>query len=308
MQTVTFTLAHLSDPHLSSLEQIRFRDLLNQRIIGYLSWRSHRRAEHSPEILAALAPDLSRIQPDHIVVTGDLTHVGLPSEFRQVRQWLRRLGPPDRVTVIPGNHDAYIDASWRRTFARWRPYMASDGATESRTPLLFPTLRIRGPVALIGLSTARPSTPFFAVGSVGRAQLQRLDRLLLQLQGQDLFRVLLLHHPPQSAAVQWSKRLTDSAGLRDVLARRGVDLILHGHAHYPVWGELATPAGTAPVIGAPSASARGHKPDRRAQYHIYQLRRVASGWELGIQMRGYRHAEGGFVAEREQRLLLPGAR
>lgn len=257
--TGVFTLAHLSDPHLSSLEGIRCKDLLNKRALGYLSWRARRRAEHRPEILTALLRDLAAIGPEHVVVTGDMTHIGLPDEFHQVSQWLRRLGPPEQVTVIPGNHDAYVATAWQQTFALWQPYMTSDSADEPGAAL-FPSLRVRGPVALIGLSTARPSGPFSAVGSIGDSQLQRLEQLLRRLRRQGLFRVLLLHHPPQPAAVKWSKRLTDSAGLREVVARHGVDLILHGHAHYPLWGELATPVGTAPVIGVASASAQGHKP------------------------------------------------
>ena len=65
--------AQLSDPHLSSLEHVRARDLLNKRALGYLSWRRKRRFEHRPEVLAALQRDLSGIELDQLLVTGDLT-------------------------------------------------------------------------------------------------------------------------------------------------------------------------------------------------------------------------------------------
>ena len=48
-----FSFAQLSDPHLTSLEQVRWRQLLNKRLFGYLSWRRKRRHEHRSEVLDA---------------------------------------------------------------------------------------------------------------------------------------------------------------------------------------------------------------------------------------------------------------
>ena len=238
-------------------------------------------------------------------MTGDLTHLGLPGECREVSEWLCRVGAPADVTVIPGNHDTYIAAPWEQTLGLWAPYMASDGGTLwPDAANCFPILRIRGPVAFIGLSTAHPTPPFFASGSVGRGQLRRLERLLADLAGKPLLRVVLLHHPPQPAAVKWRKRLIDGAALRAVLARHGADLVLYGHAHYPLRAQLATPAGGVPAIGVPSASALGHKPGRRAQYHLYRVSRTATGWELQVSVRTYALTGDRFVSEREERLSL----
>ncbi len=305
----SFTLAQISDPHLSSLVGVRIGDLLNKRVLGYLSWRLHRRAEHRGEVLSALVQDLRAVRPDHIVVTGDLTHVGLPSEFRQVREWLDSLGTPSDVTVIPGNHDAYVTTAWNRTFALWTPYMVSDprGAdTESsvNTQAIFPSLRVRGRAALIGLSTARPSAPFLAVGSLGSDQLRKLAQILEDTGRQDLCRILLLHHPPFAGAVAWRKRLTDGASLRAVLARHGAELILHGHAHRTSLVQLDTSSGSLPAIGVPSASARGRKPGRRAQYHLYRVTRTVQGWDLQVSVRGYSSADDCFIAEGESRLTV----
>ena len=48
-----------------------------------------------------------------------------------------------------------------------------------------------------------------ATGTLGREQLAALARVLEQLAAEDVFRVLLVHHPLKSRA--WQKRLTDSA-------------------------------------------------------------------------------------------------
>ena len=84
--------AQLSDPHLSSLKGVRGRDLFSKRGLGYLSWRRKRRFEHRTEVLEALQRDLELSELDQLLVTGDLTHIGLPQEFEQARQWLQELG------------------------------------------------------------------------------------------------------------------------------------------------------------------------------------------------------------------------
>jgi 3',5'-cyclic AMP phosphodiesterase CpdA len=304
-----YVFAHLSDPHLSSLANVRKRDLVNKRVMGYLSWRTRRRNEHLGSVLSALVRDLGRTCPAHVVVTGDMTHIGLPSEFREVETWLRDLGPPSAVTVIPGNHDAYIATAWDNTLALWAPYMISDpGLTPDRPdadgPDLFPSLRVRGNLALIGLSTARPSAPGFATGRLGRHQLQRLERLLVETGERGLFRTVLVHHPPLPGTEKWRKRLTDNEALCGIMARCGVELVLHGHTHRATVDRLETAVGMAPVIGVTSASAIGHKPGRAAEYNLYRLSRTGQGWKVTISVRGFAVRQGRFVARREQEMIL----
>lgn len=296
-----YLFAHISDPHLSTLDGVRRHELLNKRLLGYLSWRSHRREEHRTEVLAALVHDLKLCQPQHTVITGDLTHLGLPGEFLEVARWLADLGPPEQVTVIPGNHETYIRTPWEETFAHWLPYLASDTQQHagSLRDGLFPTLRVREHIAFIGLSSARPSAPLLAVGSLGKAQLQALNRILAETRERRLFRVLLIHHPPLAETVGWRKRLTDSRALRATLERQGVELVLHGHAHRENRGWIETPAGRAPVIGVPSASAIGHKPGRLARYNLCRVRRTESGWDLGIEARALSPELNSFVAAGE---------
>lgn len=306
----SFIFAHLSDPHLTSLRNIRVRDLLNKRALGYLSWRLHRRFEYRAEVLAALVRDLRCTRPEHIIVTGDLTHLGLPCEFLEAKKWLHSLGPPSQVTVIPGNHDAYVGTDWDHTFVHWLEYMVSDAGQdctgkESDARTLFPILRVRRETAFIGLSSARPSKPFFALGNVGQVQLQKLGHILAQTGRQGLFRIVMIHHPPQPGIVTWRKRLTDSRELCSVIAQQGVEMVLHGHAHRSSMAWLKTPAGLAPAIGVPSASATSRKSGYSARYNVYSLSQNAHGCEVAIEARGYAPREGRFIFEGENRLAIP---
>src|SRR5205085_2058090 len=159
-----FVIAHLSDPHLSPLPFPPPWALLNKRFFGALSWYARKKPIHQTPVLAALIDDLRRAAPDHIVITGDLTNIALPAEFAQARRWLETLGPSDRVSVIPGNHDAYVPTAWRNSLGLWAEFMSGvhdDGGADGpeRPPssaIDFPFVRRRGPLALIGLSSAAP--------------------------------------------------------------------------------------------------------------------------------------------------------
>ena len=305
-----FSLAHFSDPHLTSVTNVKIRELLNKRIFGYLSWLKRRRLEHRTEVLEALLRDLEQIRPNHTVITGDLTHLGLPLEFEQARTWLQSVGSPVNVTVIPGNHEAYVKTASERTLLLWEPYMVSDapdaGSVAHRVPdPIFPSLRVRGPLAIIGLSSARPSGLFLATGSLGRAQLSALEQIMESSARRGLIRVLLIHHPPLPGTVRWRKRLTDGGMLRRLIERQGVELVLHGHGHRAALGRLETKHGTVPVIGVPSASAISVKPGRRAQYHLYRFRHSRDCWKLTMDIRSYVHGQDKFVPEMDRTLVLP---
>ena len=301
----TITLAHLSDPHISCIRDVSGRDLLSKRLFGYLRWKLHRGAEHGDRVLAALHTDLAQTKPDHIAVTGDLTHLSLASEFIKAKQWLQSLGSPSQVTVIPGNHDAYVKTDWRHTMAHWTDYMLSDksqrddhGTEDMDT--LFPSLRTRGRIAIVGVCTAQPSAPHLAVGRIGAKQLQNLATILTQTARKRFYRIVLIHHPPASGSVSWRKRLVDAAALRSLVARHGAELILHGHAHRTLRRWLHTPNGTVPVVGAPSISAMGRTPERRARYYIYRITPLDADWDVRLQVRIYSPGDNRFIKESEQ--------
>jgi 3',5'-cyclic AMP phosphodiesterase CpdA len=276
--TMPQCFAQVSDPHLSSLSDVRARDLLNKRALGYLSWRRRRRFEHRTEVLEALQRDLSSAEFDQLLVTGDLTHIGLPAEFAQARDWLQQIGAPAEVALVPGNHDACVKAPWSETFALWQDYMASDIATGASDNLAFPSLRVRGKIAFIGLSTACPKPPLMATGTLGDEQLSRLPPLLQSTANDGLFRVVYLHHCPVAGREKWRKRLTDAPKIQNLLEEYGAELVLHGHGHRAHYSELQTADGELPVLAIPSASAMVLHGADVEQYNRYQVAPRLGGW------------------------------
>jgi 3',5'-cyclic AMP phosphodiesterase CpdA len=282
-----FTLAHLSDPHLPPLPSPRLSELAGKRALGYLNWTRNRHRYQRRDVLDVLISDLQAQVPDHIAVTGDLVNLALEAEFAPARAWLESVGPPERVTVVPGNHDAYVRATAHRFTESWGSYLAGDNI--SAPDAIFPALRRRGPLALIGVSSAVPTPPLMATGWLGRSQMDALESMLAGLASEQVFRVLLIHHPLRSSAR--AKRLTDSAELLALLKQYGVELVLHGHdhVHSTIWVE--GPSGSSiPVVGVPSASAlaHGHYPD--AAYNLFSIARDGDGWRCQQTVRGINDA------------------
>jgi 3',5'-cyclic AMP phosphodiesterase CpdA len=287
-----FVLAHLSDPHLSPLPSTNWRELLGKRATGFLNWRRKRRLIHRSEVLARLVADLRANAPDHIAVTGDLINISLAGEYAPARAWLESLGTPADVSLVPGNHDAYVRGVARHYYEQWGDYMRGDANREVE----FPYLRRRGPLALIGLSSAVPTAPFMATGRLGEAQLTRLAELLDSCGREQLFRVALIHHPPASRPRRHLKRLIDGVRFRAVLARHGAELVLHGHDHVHSLVHLEGPRRPIPALGVPSASQVAHKGHGPGGYNLCRVGGEAPSWRCEIVTRDLA-ADGETIAE-----------
>lgn len=303
-----FTLAHLSDIHLSPLPRPRRRDLMSKRMLGYVNWHRGRKYVHRREILDLITRDIVEQAPDHVAVTGDLVNLGLPEEFLRAADWLHQLGPPGKVTAIPGNHDAYVRLHPRAGTHHWRPFMEANDAGERLFPTppgRFPFVRRFGDVALVALSSAIPTMPFIAAGKIGSPQRELLGDALDALREAGLFRVVLIHHPPLRIQAGWHRGLRDAGKFKAILQRHGAELVLHGHNHAQTVFELPTATGTAIIVGVPSASeaVEGRAPAPR--YNRYAIAREGTGWR--VEMVG--RSVGGppeHVWESERRLLREG--
>jgi 3',5'-cyclic AMP phosphodiesterase CpdA len=269
------------------MPKVRVRDLLSKRITGWLSWRYTRRGIHMADALAAAVADLHRAKPDHIVVTGDIANISTTAEFTQAASWLSELGRPEDVTLVPGNHDAYVPVSWSTSLGLWGAFMAGDGAEPARSRDDFPLLRRRGPVAFVGLSTAVPRAPLIATGEVGAGQLARFERIMGELR--DLCRVVLIHHPPQIGGASRHKELSDQRAVREAIARVGADLVLHGHMHRTMLGRIDSPQGPVPVLGVASTSAHPASKYGAGGYNLFGVERDPSGgWAFEVEVRSIR--------------------
>ncbi len=285
-RAMTFTIAHITDPHLSPAPPPFGANFRLKRFRGYVNWKRSREALNDMGLLARMVADLRDQRPDHVAVTGDLVNIGLPAEFRRAAAWMETLGDPRDVSFVPGNHDAYVRAAMpilSETFAKW--------TTDDKGVSGFPYLRVRGDVAIIGLTSGLPTAPLMASGRLGRAQLDAFAAMLAETGARDLARVVLIHHPPLSRGGPPLRGLTDAAAFERVIAAHGAEAILHGHTHKQHVRSLPSSAtktvgGRAPVLGAPSAAAATPNPRTRAAYHLVRLTREGERWRVSARVRG----------------------
>jgi len=278
-----FRLMHLTDPHLAPLTRPRLRELFNKRITGWYNWSRSRGDTHDMELLASLVIDIHAQKPDHIACTGDVSNIGMRSEWPAAKVFMEGLGRPEAVSFVPGNHDAYVQGSLEGLLAEIGPWTTGDDGAGVR----FPYLRRRDSVALVGMSTAIPTLPFVATGKVGRKQFAASERLLAELgRDRDCFRVVMIHHPPHVGGAQPGRHLLDAREFEAMIGRVGAELVIHGHNHVGSVAFLDGPGGRVPVIGAPSASARGGEIVHKAGYHLYTIGRDETGFLLSAQLRG----------------------
>jgi 3',5'-cyclic AMP phosphodiesterase CpdA len=273
-------IAHFSDLHLLDLAGVPLTRFLNKRLTGWINLRMKRGSIHRASYVDAIAREIAARKVDHVVVTGDLTNLALEPEFERVRVLLERgLGmDPAQVTVVPGNHDLYTrGARDSRRFDHYiGPWLKSDlpeiavDVAGSR----FPVVKLRGPAAFIGLSSAVPRLPLVAAGELGEPQLAALREVLAHPEVKARAPIIALHHPPVHP---WSRAKAHIEGLRDatallaLLAGASRGVLLHGHLHRRIQRELSTASGRLRQLGATSASLHHADPDRMAGFNAYDL-------------------------------------
>ncbi|HFC04430.1 MAG TPA: metallophosphoesterase, partial [Rhizobiales bacterium] len=243
-----FKLAHLSDVHLGPMPAATVAELASKRIIGLMSWKLRRQAIHNVGVLNRVVTDIKQAKVDHIAFTGDLANISLPKEFSRGQHWLAELGTPDKVSFVPGNHDTYVCVPWDKGLALWGDYMVGDlnmpGVRMSNyNAALFPYVRRRKNIALIGVTSAIPAPWNKAWGHAGQRQLAALAEILTRLHGQGFYRIVMIHHPPLPGLAKDRKALRDAVEMESVLKKCGAELVLHGHNHQHMHTELETGTG-----------------------------------------------------------------
>ena len=281
-------------------------------MLGAINWRRNRVHAHRPEALQRLVEDLKAQAIDHIAVSGDLVNLGLPEEHARAAAWLASLGPPDRVSAVPGNHDIYVRMPDALGIGRWSQHMTSNAGGLERLPELqdgFPYVRrLADRIVLIGLNSALPRPPFYASGRLGSQQRVRLKALLSSMATAGLVRVVMIHHPPLPHQAPARKGLDDAVELADILADAGCELVLHGHNHRNMLTRLAQRHGPdIPIIGVASASMGHLGKEPLARYNLMHFDFAAARCRIELVGRGLARPDGPII-ELERREIAAMAR
>ncbi|MDY0339810.1 MAG: metallophosphoesterase [Coriobacteriia bacterium] len=170
---------------------------------------------HIPSLATRVVDEINELQPDALVVTGDLTDMGFRQEFKIAHRLISRM-EVERVIVLPGNHDARNvgDLHFEELF----------GSRSSE-------LRFRG-VRIVGLDSSEPDLD---AGHIGRGRYRWIEERLSE---PEEFKIVALHHHllPVPGTGRERNIVHDAGDLLRVLSGNGCDVVLCGHKHVPyVW-------------------------------------------------------------------------
>ena len=277
-----FRLAHISDIHLGPLPALTLLELASKRITGFVNWHRNRRRHLFANTLEILMEDIERRDPDHLAITGDLVNLASSLEIGTIAKWLEDAGKPENISIVPGNHDAYVRGAYDKATKAWYPYMRGDQGPDEwdEDDHVFPYLRVRGKVAMIGCSTAVATPPFAASGYFGHRQARETVNMLRAAGEAGLFRVVMIHHPPIRGATSMHKRMIGIRRFGATISSGGAELVLHGHTHLNTVHWLRGQMKQVPVVGIASASQGpgGHKPP--AAYNMFSISGSPGQWNL----------------------------
>ncbi len=261
---------------------------MSKRLTGFINWQRNRAKKFSPETLNSLTSHMLAANPDHTIITGDLVNLSLPFEIERARNWLNSLGNGEEISIVCGNHDAYIKDTLEQSIRSWHDYLVGDQQVKVVDNSSFPILRRRGPCALILVNSAVPTKPFDATGLFDQAQAERLEKILLETKS--CFRIIAIHHPPFPNATVPAHRLIGEELFREVINKCGAELVLHGHTHRDTLNLIDGPNSQVPVICVPAGGQGigGAKP--AAHYNWFQIKSdgLDGKWSLTRSKFGYK--------------------
>ncbi len=166
-----------------------------------------------------LAPSLD---PDGIVISGDLTQRAKADQFQKAREFIDKLPSVPRL-VIPGNHDVPLYRVKERItdpLGHYRKYISSE---------LDSHLEMEG-VKLVGLDSTSPHRNI-SNGRLDPKQLQFARDAFAEIPA-DRWRIVVAHHHFAPAHDRWKDRIMSKASRAiETFVDLDVDMILGGHLH-----------------------------------------------------------------------------
>jgi 3',5'-cyclic-AMP phosphodiesterase len=166
-----------------------------------------------PSLLERAIAEINEVEPDVVVVSGDLTADGYQAEFQAARDYLDQVDC-GRLIVIPGNHDSrnvgYVH--FEELFGERRAEMHLNG------------------VSIVALDSTEPDLDH---GTIGRGRYPWIEECFQR--EESYLKVFVLHHHllPIPGTGRERNVVYDAGDALECLQRSDVHLVLSGHKHVP---------------------------------------------------------------------------
>jgi Icc protein len=269
-------IAHLSDAHMLDPRPSRTRSGWSMQT-RFLSLGRPLDAVGRRRKLKRSLDMAKRVGANHFVLSGDLTEIGAPGEYETLAEVLHDSGiAPDRMTLVPGNHDLYSSAdAWKWALAG---PLASYAATSASHP---------GKAVDIGGATLLPLDATFhqpVTRSAGCIQDDAIESIRRRASDRALAHkplIVIQHHPPflrKTSALHWLDGLVGAHRMMAMLETFRHLFVLHGHLHATV--NRALGCGVSRILGATAVV--DDKDEARVRiYDVRDGRLEAAGLALG---------------------------
>ena len=196
------------------------------------------------ERLESLRTIISKLVPDAVAVSGDLTQRCTKSEFTEARKYLDLIRETAPYIVVPGNHDIrwlgavarnlglaglFRDKAHDFKYSLYKRYISED---------LSPSLEVPGAV-IAGLNTAHGisrgslTRRFRDLGVIGHVRRDDIEKVreAFGRAAPDAARIVMIHHNPTKGAGSGRHGLSNTDQALRAFAGLGAELILCGHDH-----------------------------------------------------------------------------
>jgi putative phosphoesterase len=187
-------------------------------VIAHISDLHISESDFDEEVFMQAVSEINQLQPDMIILTGDITNNGYYKEFQKASEYLKLFEAP--LFAVPGNHDS-----------RNLGYQSFEELIGERSW----KLTMDGNFTVIGLDSSSPDE---ARGHVGHPQHLWLEHQLDECVIHENFSIVALHHHVISIPQTGRERnvLSDAGDILQTLTSHEVDLVLSGHKHVPnIW-------------------------------------------------------------------------
>jgi 3',5'-cyclic AMP phosphodiesterase CpdA len=220
-------IAHITDVHLVEPEHAA-RTGTDRARLSYLSFGRPINYEDRMQRFARALEGAWGSGADHVLITGDLTEDGTDEQFEVLALVLgeSRLRP-EQVTLIPGNHDAYVDAT------AWQRALEGPLSPYARTSAKCSVLEFRE-ATILPVSTAFHQSWLRSAGQVAADEIEWVARVAADPCFSRRPLVVAQHHPPLGCPVpvlQWVDGLQNHASMRSLLGSTDHMFVVHGHTH-----------------------------------------------------------------------------
>ena len=221
------TIIHISDLHFHTYPQ-NFQKCMSKRVLGMGNLYLRRAKQYPLQRAKLLVEQIKNMKWDHLVISGDLTQLSLKKDFLLARETLEPLlKDPERVTIIPGNHDRYIHYTSKTDY--YKQYFGEFFGNEE-----IHVRNLNQEWVIVGWDSAHPNDWLTASGTVRRSTIQATENLLNSFPEKTRF-IIANHYPltfPEGWKIDHHHELYNLLPVRNwILRQPNIRLYLHGHIH-----------------------------------------------------------------------------